>query len=354
MSRDFSSMGVAATQQDSAGNSLDYEALKVAIRATQEKKVAALDAQTEQTVVGIVSSINYIGKHEMKGKAEIKSDEELRKLLTEHPDLEIINENGKRFYEFDMKAGGYVQVNIDVPQAMVDFGDKIGVKPMRISMNGERWIPALKSMVVNNPYQTKETTKDFEATKEWSLGKKNGLYKLAVATGVINSNQPFKAADVGKLLGKAAMFTVMARFNDKGYYEERIKNASPLMRGLPVPEYDNGLLSMIVGFNYSDGAVLESDVEVITKSTAVSIVNSLDYEGSRLQKDFGEIISRKAGNSANNDNQSEGSGNDENSQEKGGVSNSEEKKVEQPKVDEKVTSVSDNTASEDDAAAMFV
>lgn len=297
MSRDFSSMGIAAQKQSSEG-SVDYDAIKKAIRETQEKKVKALNAETEQTVVGIISSINYVGKHEMKGKAEITSDDHLKELLAKTPDLQVITENGKRFYEFDQKVAGYVQVSVDIPDAMVDYGGEIGVKPMRISMNGERWITNLKAMVANNPYPTKETTKDF-GDGVWSLGKKTGLYKLAVATGVVTTNDPFTANEVGKLLGKAAMFTVCAKFNEKGYYNEYIKNAAPLMRGLSVPAYDKNLLSMIVGFNYADGQVLESDVKVISKSTANSIFYSQDYKGSRLEKDFGHIIAEKIGANRN-------------------------------------------------------
>jgi hypothetical protein len=297
MSRDFSSMGVVA-QKQSSENSVDYDAIKKAIRETQEKKVKALNAETEQTVVGVIASINYVGKHEMKGKAEITSDDHLKELLVKTPDLQVITENGKRFYEFDQKVAGYVQVSVDIPDAIVDYGGEIGVKPMRITMNGERWLPTLKAMVVNNPYPTKETTKDF-GDKIWSLGKKTGLYKLAVATGVVTTNDPFTSNEVGKLLGKAAMFTVCAKFNEKGYYNEYIKNAAPLMRGLPVPKYDTSLLSMVVGFNYADGQVLESDVQVLSKATANSIFYSQDYKGSRLEKDFGAIISKKVGGQQN-------------------------------------------------------
>lgn len=293
MSRNFGEIEVEVPKSE--GVSVNFKELN-------EKKVAALNCKGKAaSKVGIVAAINYLGKHSLEKTSEIKDDEHLAKLEKEYADRgekfeysigEYGDLKGKRIYKYIAKSEPYVEVLIDFPTAMVDYGGEIGVKPARISMNGTRWDAVNKIQLVGNPYSLKETTRDFEPL--WSIAKNSKLYTMASLAEIIEPNTPFNARNIGKLIGKAFMFTVTCQIDEKGYLKESVKNPSPIPEGLPIPEYDTSNLTFLSAFDWEkDGIVTEQDVKVISRATAMTIKHSDNYEGSRLQKEFGKIIDSK-------------------------------------------------------------
>lgn len=241
--------------------------------------------------VGIISGIIDLGVQPMEPghkKSEVVDEEAY---LLEHPTswfADVKNQQTKaveRHVFWLNKPQRAVAVTVDFPQYTYDWGGDIGVKPFRFLLNGE-FIPKggkRKDLVVGKVYDLKETTKDFEEAKLWSLSTKSVLYKIAVATEVIKSGEPLQASQIGSLIGKAALFEVRAWINNK-YWDEKITFKSEVPEGVTVPEIDEDLLFYINLNKDNDPKA------VITLRQAVvnTIKRSESWETSKLKEQFGD------------------------------------------------------------------
>src|SRR5690606_30214783 len=114
---------------------------------------------------------------------------------------------------------------------------------------------------------------------------------LAVATEVVKQGEPFSKTEIGKLIGKPALFEARLWIDGK-YKQESISFKGEVPEGMEVPWYDDSILYYINLDSDND----ENAVKQLRRSIKNTIKRSVSYEGSKLQEQFGDLIegSKKA------------------------------------------------------------
>ena len=243
--------------------------------------------------VGIISGITDLGIQEVENghkKSEVAPEDEAE-FIEKNPTNwfdDFINPKTKqteRHVFWPQKPQRAVAITVDYPQFEYDWGGDIGKKPLRFLLNGE-FIPKGgkgSDVVVGRTYDLKETTKDF--APRWSLATNSLLYKLAVATEVIKAGEPFTKAEIGKLIGKAALFEARL-WMDGGYKQEKITFKGEVPEGMAVPEFDESILYYIT----LDGENDAEHVKQLRRSVRNTIKRSVSYVDSKLKEQFGDVI----------------------------------------------------------------
>lgn len=243
---------------------------------------------------GIVSGIIDLGIQKLEdghilSKIPLEDEEAY---MEENPGKyfkDVVNPNTKQTERHEFWPGEKqpcVAVTVDFPKHTFDWGGDIGVKPIRMLLNGEYTLPGTKAWeaVVSSKYSLKETTKDFGQGK-WSLSKTNPLRKMAVSAGLIGDNEPFVRHRIGELIGKAFQFEVSITTRD-GYLKEKISFKGAVPEDSNPPELDEDLMYYVV----LDGENELSAIKQLRRAVKNTIAQSDSYEGSRLQKEFHAVM----------------------------------------------------------------
>lgn len=279
----------------SGGNSeLPADYVKIDWDKVNQEQVDLFGTQDKpRSRVGIISGIIDLGIQEVAPghkKSEISLEEE-EDYLKDNPTNwfeDFTNSKTKqteRHVFWPQKPQRAVAITVDFPQFEYDWGGEIGKKPLRFLLNGE-FIPKGgkgSDVTVGRTYDLKETTKDF--APRWSLVTNSLLYKLAVATEVIKVGEPFTKADIGKLIGKAALFEARL-WMEGGYKQEKISYKGEVPEGISVPEYDESILYYISLDSEND----PEHVKQLRRSVKNTIKRSVSYAGSKLQEQYGDVI----------------------------------------------------------------
>lgn len=281
--------------------------------AYNEYIVEKAGLQTKKAVIGVIGCIVDLGLQPLpdaeydvdKEDVDLSEDE----LKFKYEDAVIKHQNGEVYgFTFGKVYDGQkkeyvlkklvkqpprqcVAFGIDIPSKQLDkgqfFGDTSGeTKPLRIWMGGSYYVKGLGKTVIQNLTPIKKTKDD---KLGWTINPKNLIYKLAVATGVINETQPFNAEDIDKLVGKAAQFEASVGFNydkvdkSKRYLFEKIKLMGQIMEGMPIPTLDK---TSVIQFNGENNLEDLKEIRAHVKNT---IKNALNYEGSPIQKQLEEL-----------------------------------------------------------------
>lgn len=201
---------------------------------------------------------------------------------------------------------------VDFPSKQLDkgkfFGDTSGeTKPLRLWMGGNWYRTEMvdgvekRIDIIQNLTPIKRTNDD---KLGWTVNPKSLIYKMAVATGVIDETQPFDASNLGDILGKSAQFEVSVGFNadkkdaSKKHYFERIKLMGQLMEGIPVPTIDK---TTLIQFNSENNLKDLNEVRAHVKNT---IRGALNYTGSVIE---GQLEAIKNGALRNDSSKESGS-----------------------------------------------
>lgn len=250
-----------------------------------------------KSVVGYISGIVALGK-QPQPDAEVVftgNEEDERQEVAKNPNTYFKNgkdQTGKevRFKCWPVKPTECVAVTVDFSQYQVNKGKYFNDEnakplPLRLLMNGE-------FVFKGQPYSERGLAKMYKLNvkknkdDKWSLVPNNKLYQMAVATGVIEDGDAFVPNDIGKLIGKPALFEIRVYLRDDKYFTEEIALAGMIPEGLPVPEVDGSTLYGVY-FN------AQNDVDCL-KQLRVSIRNQMkkatDYEGSVVQKELDTIF----------------------------------------------------------------
>lgn len=250
-----------------------------------------------KSVVGYISGIVALGK-QPQPDAEVVftgNEEDERQEVAKNPNTYFKNgkdQTGKevRFKCWPVKPTECVAVTVDFSQYQVNKGKYFNDEnakplPLRLLMNGE-------FVFKGQPYSERGLAKMYKLNvkknkdDKWSLVPNNKLYQMAVATGTIEDGDAFVPNDIGKLIGKPALFEIRVYLRDDKYFTEEIALAGMIPEGLPVPEFDGSTLYGVY-FN------AQNDVDCL-KQLRVSIRNQMkkatDYEGSVVQKELDNIF----------------------------------------------------------------
>lgn len=282
----FSNLG--GTQSESSFEAIDWKTVNAERADIFDTKDKA------KSRVGIISGIIDLGIQPVDDghkKSDVALEDEA-KFIEENPTnyfddvvVDFKTKKTERHVFWPQKPQRAVALTVDFPQFQYDWGGEIGKKPFRFLLNGEFILKGKKrsDIIVGRTYDLKETTKDF--APRWSLAKNSLLYKAAVATNVIKVDEPFTKQQIGELIGKAALFEVRFWLED-GYANEKISFKGEVPEGMTVPEIDESLLYYI----NLDGENDASAVKQLRKSIKNTIKNSVSYQGSKLQEQFGDVI----------------------------------------------------------------
>lgn len=229
---------------------VDWEAFNKYVVDTCELK-------SPETMIGVVSGIISLGTQVPKPSEFLKGadeDEEAEIKRSPHVSYEdrekFFNDNkwhtNVRVKVVPQKPQQLVALTIDFPGIMIDkgkfFGGTDGEVALRMIHGGEFYTDGQR--VVAKPISLKMTKGDKTGNK-WTIPYNNTLYKMAVASRVIEQGDAFMPEMIDRLLGKAMQFKVQVTLNDKGYMVERCAFAASLARGMAVPEYDQNVLFLI-------------------------------------------------------------------------------------------------------------
>lgn len=258
-----------------------------------------------KSVVGYVSGIVALGK-QPQPDAEVEftgTEEDERLEIAKNPNTYF--KNGKNAKGVDCRLKCWPQrptecvaITVDFPQYSVNKGKYFGDEdakplPLRLLMNGE-------FVFKGQPYSERGLAKLYKLNvkknkdDKWSLVPNNKLYQLAVAAGVIEDGDAFVPNDIGKLIGKPALFEIRVYLKDDKYFTEEIALAGMIPEGLPIPEFDGSTLYGVY-FN------AKNDTDCL-KQLRVAIRNQMkkatDYEGSVVQQELDAIFKQNAQNSS--------------------------------------------------------
>lgn len=284
----FSNLGGNSEQRSEDFVPIDWK------KVNQERADIFDTKDKAKSRVGIISGVIDLGIQPVDDghkKSDIAPEDEaeyLEKNPTNYFDEVIVDyktQKKERHVFWPQKPQRAVAISVDFPQFKYDWGGEIGEQPFRFLLNGEFIHKGMKrsDIVVARTYDLKETTKDF--SPRWSLAKNSLLHKAAVATNVIKPDEPFTKQDIGKLIGKAALFE--SRFWLEGEYaNEKISFKGEVPEGMPIPEFNEDSLYYI----NLDGENEESAVKQLRKSVKNTIKNSVSYEGSKLQEQYGKYF----------------------------------------------------------------
>ena len=279
----FSGVGGAQVSTDTVDYASQNKAL-VGVFKTQGKAISR---------VGIVSGIIDLGLQKLpdaaivwNGTSKDEAAEIVKNPNTYFEDgFDQKTKAACRFKRWPQKPQQAVAITVDFPQFKHDWGGDIGEKPIRFLLNGE-FTPKGKKpwdAIVGRTYDLKETTKDF--SPKWSLATNSLLYKLAIATEVCKEGTPFSRGDIGKLIGKAALFE--ARLWLEGtYLQEKITFKGAVPEGMSIPVWDDDM-SYFVRFDKENE---ESSIVQLRKAVKNTIKAALNYEESQLAQDWDSVM----------------------------------------------------------------
>ena len=182
---------------------------------------------------------------------------------------------------------------VDFPDIIIDKGQFFGESkplPLRLWFGGQYWnqyIGEKGAMVVQNLIPNKVVNIGDDKSKVWSLNPRSTVHKMAVASELIKTGQPFVMNDVDKLLGKTLLFTAQVFMNPskggKEYYTEKLKFSSGLVMGMPACNVEN---TYLIQFNQ------ENDPEALKelrKHVITTIQQATNYEGSKIQQQLEDV-----------------------------------------------------------------
>lgn len=220
-----------------SGNTIDWDGLNKHV-------IESSGLSKGKTVAGVVSGIIGLGVQQLPDASrDLKSDETEESVLERFPNnyIEVIDGVTKvRWKEAPVPTLALV---IDFPGIEVDrgqfFGGDEGPKRLRLILNGE-FNPG-GGKVVSGPIS-------FRHTKELggqSLGTKNTLYKMAMASSLIEDGELFPADRIGEILGKSFIFQAQIFMKKKKYYTETCKFLGGLVEGMPTPTIPEDELTLV-------------------------------------------------------------------------------------------------------------
>jgi hypothetical protein len=253
-----------------------------------------------KSVVGVISGIVWLGKQPMEPAKMLwtGTPEEEAAELEKSPTNWFENiKNPKtnkmeRFKRWPQGARDAVAFTIDFPRFMVDSlvkeGETPTKHPVRMLLNGKFIHKGShpKDAVLGKVYDLQwKKTED----NQWTINQKSLVYKIAVATGVINNKDVLRVDDLGKLIGKHAQFEMQAFLNEGGYFDEKIS-----FKG-PVPEelVEMGLPALDEKFMYFvrfDAENDESHIKQLRSHVVNQILKAEDYPTSVIRPQIEKVF----------------------------------------------------------------
>ena len=276
----------------------DRPKIEVDWRALDEYTVETAGLETPEVLVGVVTGIVDLGiqaqedaEFPFEGNEQDEAD-----AIADKPDTYFITKKDERtgkmirFKCYPQKAIQSVAIAVDFPEIQLDkgqfFGDDSGqTAPLRLWLGGQFYNSAVQGMVVGRPTPLKLT----KNTKgHWSLHPLNIFYKMALAAGLIKTDDVFLPANIDQLIGKAFLFEAQVFFKevkDKKYFTEKVNFKSKVSRGQAIPDTTD-LETFVVQFNKPNDP---ESLKHLRKHVVNTIKSAHNYEGSPIQAQLEQV-----------------------------------------------------------------
>jgi hypothetical protein len=280
------------TRSTGGGNSSDRPNVDYA--AMNKEIVETAKLEQPETLVGYLAGIYDVGvqpqpdaQYLFTGTAADEEAEIAKDSSVYFKDLKDYQDGGKvkRYKLKPVKPAQSVVFAVDFPDVIVDKGKYFGnsdPKPLRLLLGGE-FTPSGGKTVAAKP-QALTIRKNDKTNNKWSMPFNSTIYKMAVATKLINQGDPFLPERIDELLGKAMQFKAQVFLNDGKYFTEKCAFAASLSRGQKEPEIDKSLLH-IIQFDEDNS---EEALKQLRASVKNTIRNASDFEGSKIAAQIGE------------------------------------------------------------------
>ena len=276
-----------SSNSSGGGTQVDWTAYNEHI-AEAVQEALGCDQGTPAAAIGIISGCVDYGKHQDPERVE-PMDEGDAKAKKWKADMVAKGKAENRDGVFHYQAAPCQEVGfyVDFPSVIVDKGQFFGETnpaPYRVLLGGVfQGEPAQKTKVQG--YKNDKGA--------WVFGDNNRATKLSKAAKLKDLKDGFAQNRLLELIGCPITFNVEVFINDKGFLQEKITNPSPVMAGIPIPEYDEDML-FYVGMNEDNE---DSYVKVLTKPVKEYCKLALDFEGSKLAGQLESLESSQQGES---------------------------------------------------------
>lgn len=275
--------------------------------AAMQKEIISIVGSKKRSLPGVISGIIDLGiQKRPDSEEEFKGNEEDERMEVAADDRVYFKDKTVKGKKIRLKCrpqrdAQQVAVVVDFPQIVVDkakyFGAESNPSPLRLILNGETslWMTTRKEedkrvRVLQKGFSLTETK---HPNGKWGFDKKNTLFKLADAAGLVDDEGIFKPEQIDSLVGKIAQFEIrvyMKEVDDKSYYTEEIKLAGTVPEGLPLPEVDDDLLHMI----QFDVENKPEDLKQLRQSVVNTMQRALNFEDSVVAEQLKERLSKMA------------------------------------------------------------
>ena len=305
---------MAFKTSSTASTSTTQDRPQIDFKALEDYVIKTVDCEQPETLNGVIVGIIDLGNQAIKdSEYDVdKGDENLtiEELEAKYKDKLVENFEGDaqfgKITKFDLaydnklgkkvikkfvkqKPQQCITYVVDFPQTLVDkaqfFGEESNPLPLRLYAGGNFFNTYQKKELIQNPMPLKwsNINSDKSAKPIFSLALTSQLHKMAVASKIVKTGEPFTPDRVDELLGKTLQFKVQVGRNDKGYYFEKLGFVGAIQKK-DVP-FEN-VNTFMVQFGE------DNDVEVLKqlrRHVYNTMSNALNFSGDIIEKQALEV-----------------------------------------------------------------
>ena len=258
---------------------VDYDAMN-------ESVIKQAGLEQRETLTGIITGIVDLGiqKQEDAEMVFVGTEQDEADAIAQMPDTYFkdgVNHQTKqpvRLKCWPVKDVQSVTLVVDFPDIMIDrseFCEGSKPTPLRMYLGGQFFVDG--AMIVGRP-----TPLNVRKNKnnQWSFATNHQLYKMAVASKIINQDDVFLPQQIDKLLGKSLQFEAQVFWKEskgKKYYTEYIRFLGGLPRGAKPVE--SPIKPFLIMFNADND---EQAVTALRHPVKNTIKRATNYEGSKI------------------------------------------------------------------------
>jgi len=221
------------------------------------------------------------------------------------------------FYEKNQKTRGdlisipqnpndQIALYVSFPECMVNYGkffDDSGedrFEPYTTILMGTYWDKNLgeKGKMLAKGIGL-SCTKNDKSPSGWAYSPLNTISKLALncvradGAAVYSGTVVDQDFDIGELLGGVCTYSLSAEINDKGYFNEKVKDCAPKHKMIPVPDETVAIFGLSYGGGNDDDSIARAMKFATVRNT---LEQGEGWATSKLKEEVDAFFKKKGGN----------------------------------------------------------
>ena len=268
------------TNTSNTGSFVDWAVVNDYVAKTVQEAVHCEEG-SPSSCVGIISGIVDYGCHQDEERVEPmdSGDQDVKDWRVRMVNQNRATVDDEGMFHYQAPPAQEVGFFVDFPGVIVDKGQFFGTSnpaPYRVLLGG---------VFKGQPSSPTKVNGYLNDNQEWCFGNKNKASMLARATKLKGIKDGFAQHRLLELIGRPLQLNVEVYVSEAGFLQERITNPSPLMEGIPIPEYDDSLLFYVSMKEENDAQSLK----FLTRPCKEYCQSALDYDDSVLRKQLLEL-----------------------------------------------------------------